>query len=152
VVAYDPIEWESTVIGVSENAAGQLSLEIAGGLPPYSVLWSNGEQGIFIDDLSEGIYSAVIADAAGCSVATEELWVPMSMEENGSRYALMYDSSVGLRNLSPRRCEIQIIDSNGRIIIRDSIAPGASFSCGQLAQGYYLAICNQQVLPFAIQR
>jgi hypothetical protein len=152
VVAFEPIEWQADITSVSENADGQLALIIDGGLPPYNVLWSNGLQGTSLENLEQGSYSAIISDAAGCSVATEEWLVPLYIEENEYMSAFVYDSKNGLRNRSHQSCEVQIIDSSGRTITREVLAPGASFSCSQFACGYYWAISGKQVLPFAIQR
>ena len=151
VIAYEPIEWEAQITGVSDNTAGQLLLNVEGGLPPYSVLWSNGLQGASLVDLEQGAYSAIIADAAGCSVATEEWLVPLSVEQDRKALSLSYDSATGIRNRAQHPREIQIIDSAGRTILRDVIGPGASLSCSHLAVGCYLVICEQQVLPFTIQ-
>ncbi|MBT6030530.1 MAG: PKD domain-containing protein [Crocinitomicaceae bacterium] len=49
-----------------ENTDGEATLSIAGGTEPYSVSWSNGENGITIDQLSSGIYEALIEDGNGC--------------------------------------------------------------------------------------
>jgi hypothetical protein len=152
VVSYEALQWDVQITGVSDSAAGQLVLAIEGGLPPYSVLWSDGQQGFSIENLEQGIYSAMITDAAGCTAATGELIVPISVEENRQAHALVYSSESGLRNRSHHPCEVQIIDSAGRTILRDVIGPGASLSCSGLAFGFYLVICEQQVLRFAIQR
>jgi hypothetical protein len=151
VVAYEPIEWQADVTSVSENADGQLALIIDGGLPPYSVLWSNGLQGTSLMNLEQGSYSAIISDAAGCSVATEELLVPLSVEQDQQALSLFYDSATGIVNRAQHPIEIQIIDSSGRTIRRDVIGPGASLSCSQLAVGFYLVTCDQQVLRFTKQ-
>jgi hypothetical protein len=152
VVAYESIEWQADITSVSENADGQLALIIDGGLPPYSVLWSNGLQGTSLENLEQGSYSAIISDAAGCSVATEEWMVPLFVDENEQAHALVYDSESGLCNRSQRAYEIHVIDSGGRILLREQIAPGESLSCSQFARGFYWAVTDQQVLPFAIQR
>jgi hypothetical protein len=151
VYAYNPIEWEAEIMNASEDGGGQLMLNIEGGLPPYSVLWSNGSQGVSLEDLEQGVYSAEIADAAGCSVATGELLVPLSLKDEFGALGLVYDLCAGLCNRSTNSCEILIIDASGRMLTRKQLAPGASWSCNHFADGYYLAICDLQVLPFAIQ-
>jgi hypothetical protein len=151
IVAYEPIEWAASVQGASQNTGGQVVLTIEGGLPPYHVLWSNGAQGISLEDAEQGVYSAVITDAAGCSDVTEDWLVPLSIQENEQVEALVYDAKNGLRNRSHQVCEVQIIDSWGRVLIREVLAPGASLSCGHFSRGFYLAVCAQQVLPFAIE-
>lgn len=47
---------------------GSLLLNIAGGNPPYDVTWSNGETGIYIDDLGVGIYTATVTDGNECTI------------------------------------------------------------------------------------
>lgn len=49
---------------------GFLNLEVLGGTEPYGFLWSNGDTTQNIANLSEGIYSAIITDANGCSLET----------------------------------------------------------------------------------
>jgi len=47
---------------------GEISLTISGGIPGYSMLWSNGDTSTNIDQLSSGIYSYSISDENGCLV------------------------------------------------------------------------------------
>lgn len=46
---------------------GSASATISGGNPSYSYLWSNGETGSAINNLSVGSYSVVVTDAKGCT-------------------------------------------------------------------------------------
>ncbi|MCB0660627.1 MAG: hypothetical protein KDC04_06810, partial [Saprospiraceae bacterium] len=50
---------------------GQISLDIVGGLPPYSVEWTNGMLGTSISGLSTGLYGAKITDFGGCVHITD---------------------------------------------------------------------------------
>ena len=50
---------------LSTQATGELSLVITGGTPPYNVFWSNGSNGLYINNLSVGSYSAVVTDFYG---------------------------------------------------------------------------------------
>ncbi len=58
---------------VSASAAGctgedgTASVLLAGGLPPYTVLWSTGDTTTAVDSLAPGSYSILVADAAGCT-------------------------------------------------------------------------------------
>ncbi len=45
---------------------GEASLQVTGGTPGYTVLWSNGQNGNTISALCGGSYSVTVADAAGC--------------------------------------------------------------------------------------
>ena len=49
---------------------GGVTLEIDGGLAPYSVDWSHGESGLSIEVENAGLLQAVVTDAAGCSDST----------------------------------------------------------------------------------
>ena len=46
---------------------GSISLYYAGGNSPHNVLWSNGSTSDVIINLSQGIYTASVTDANGCS-------------------------------------------------------------------------------------
>ena len=56
-------------IGCYEDEGG-VSLDIEGGLAPYTVTWDHGAEGADIEVGSAGLFSAVITDAAGCSDST----------------------------------------------------------------------------------
>ncbi|MBI1226001.1 MAG: HYR domain-containing protein [Bacteroidetes bacterium] len=45
---------------------GTASVAISGGLPPFSVLWSNGQIGTTATNLCSGAYEASVTDGAGC--------------------------------------------------------------------------------------
>ncbi|MCH1583432.1 MAG: PKD domain-containing protein [Flavobacteriales bacterium] len=49
---------------------GGVSLDIDGGLAPYTVAWSHGAVGDVIEVEAAGVLEAVITDAAGCSDST----------------------------------------------------------------------------------
>lgn len=59
---------------VTENLAcfgddtGSITLTMAGGSAPYTVLWNNGDQGEALFGLPAGSYSASLTDDAGCTV------------------------------------------------------------------------------------
>lgn len=65
----DPMVLE--IISTDETAEdandGTATVEVSGGLQPYSYLWSNGEITASIQDLSPGTYSVTVTDDAGCS-------------------------------------------------------------------------------------
>jgi|GEM_PF-580360 len=45
---------------------GTASVAVSGGLPPFSIAWSNGQTGTTATNLCPGAYEASITDAAGC--------------------------------------------------------------------------------------
>jgi len=49
------------------SCEGTASINIAGGIPPYQITWSNGSIGPIITGLCPGAYTIIITDAIGCS-------------------------------------------------------------------------------------
>ncbi|MEQ5791178.1 T9SS type A sorting domain-containing protein [Muricauda sp. NFXS6] len=65
---------EALVINIVDTVAptcydatnGSLSVEIAGGIPPYTYLWNIDETSLSLDGLGEGTYTLEVVDAIGC--------------------------------------------------------------------------------------
>jgi len=56
---------------------GSLSVEIAGGIPPYTHLWNIDETSLSLDGLGEGTYTLEVVDAIGCVTSKDiELTAP----------------------------------------------------------------------------
>ena len=56
---------------------GSISLQIAGGSPPYTITWSNGQAGSTAFDLCAGTYAVTVTDAFGCSsIASATIGAP----------------------------------------------------------------------------
>lgn len=67
-------------------ATGSLSLNVTGGVEPYTYLWSNGSTASSISGLSEGGYSVTVTDATGCT-AMNEFYIYVSEGIYGSAYS-----------------------------------------------------------------
>lgn len=67
----EPLELTFVVHHVTSYGAsdGAIDLTITGGVPPYSILWSNGETTEDINDLKAGRYTVTVTDAAGDSAS-----------------------------------------------------------------------------------
>ncbi len=65
------VDYETVEVDCASGLGGEISLFIGGGLPNYTVDWSNSMQGETISGLSAGNYSAVITDANGCTAEVE---------------------------------------------------------------------------------
>ncbi|MEL6190900.1 MAG: gliding motility-associated C-terminal domain-containing protein [Bacteroidota bacterium] len=66
----EPLFFTSNSANVSCDATndGFASVEVSGGITPYSYAWSNGETGASVSNLSGGILEVIIRDANGCSL------------------------------------------------------------------------------------
>lgn len=59
---------------------GSISLDITGGIPPYSIAWSNSAITDSIGGLSAGIYSVTVTDYNGASVHLDiEVYAPLKL-------------------------------------------------------------------------
>jgi PKD repeat protein len=47
-------------------ADGSASIEISGGISPYTIYWSTGDEDEMIENVPPGTYSVVVTDVAGC--------------------------------------------------------------------------------------
>lgn len=66
--------------------SGEAIAHISGGIPPYSITWSNGATTEFISGLSAGVYTATVIDAANC-VQTAEVTIHSIAPSNCSAIA-----------------------------------------------------------------
>ena len=70
----DPLSAEATVTDAScpDTDDGEISLEVTGGTPPYTFIWSDPGSVSSPDrtNLTPGTYSVVISDANGCRMST----------------------------------------------------------------------------------
>jgi len=66
----DPIIIEPTITHISCNgdATGAVSLNVLGGVGPYTYSWSNGATTPDIDQLTAGIYEVTVVDSNNCSL------------------------------------------------------------------------------------
>jgi hypothetical protein len=53
-------------VSCSGGNNGLISLNVTGGVAPYSLDWSNGETGLINQDLTAGIYTVEVTDFNGC--------------------------------------------------------------------------------------
>jgi len=62
-------------IDCSGDSNGIIQLGINGGMPPYTIEWSNGMSTPTITQLSEGSYNVTITDQSGCNNIIEDITV-----------------------------------------------------------------------------
>jgi len=76
----EPTEIINNGISTTDNICwggntGSISIDITGGLPPYTYQWSNGENTTInnIDSLYAGIYIVTVTDTAGCNIIVNNI-------------------------------------------------------------------------------
>jgi hypothetical protein len=99
------------------DSNGSLTLEISGGLEPYSITWFNGSNNLAIDNLSAGTYCVTVSDAALneveiCQTLTEPLPISYDIQViNGDVCAGISNGAVSIQNIQggtiyPNNCGI----------------------------------------------
>lgn len=68
---------DETCAGCSDGTA---SVSVAGGTPPYSYTWTNGQSSPVITSLAAGIYSVFVQDANGCLFSGSDTVKPAVLE------------------------------------------------------------------------
>jgi len=63
---------------------GSISLNVYGGLPPYTYLWSNGAQSQSIENLNPGFYDVMVRDANTSMSITVEIRNTINVTINGT--------------------------------------------------------------------
>jgi hypothetical protein len=61
----------NVLITGAETCAGNdggAEIMIAGGIPSYSILWSNGSTSAQLDNAAAGVYQVIVSDANGCTI------------------------------------------------------------------------------------
>ncbi len=72
------------IIDESDICDGSINITVAGGMGPYTYLWSNGATSQDIVDLCEDQYSVTITDSKGCTVESPDYTIEPSAPQIGS--------------------------------------------------------------------
>lgn len=65
------LEIDATEIVCGSENTGNATVNVTGGQPPYTYMWSTGEADNMIEDLTSGTYSVTVTDANGCTAIAE---------------------------------------------------------------------------------
>ncbi len=106
-----PISASYTVVQPACNGSktGQICLNLSGGLAPYSILWSTGDQGDCVSNLGAANYTAVVADAQGCLLNLP--LIPLSEPEK-IVFELVTLEGVGCHGDSEGRIDVNVSGGN----------------------------------------
>jgi L-ascorbate metabolism protein UlaG (beta-lactamase superfamily) len=85
----EPSELLLTYTKIDESAPGaadgSITLSVTGGTPPYVFDWSNGEKTSTITDLTAGLYSVTLTDAAQAELHEEiQILAPLTLSITGT--------------------------------------------------------------------
>ncbi|MCC6411680.1 MAG: hypothetical protein IT270_08475 [Saprospiraceae bacterium] len=106
---------------------GSISVNATGGLPPYQYLWSNGEQGNTIVNLSAGFYAVTVTDANGCTYETSFPIGISSTQDPASvlRFELTPNPGYGpltlyLELATQADLHLLVFDASGKLVMEQS--------------------------------
>lgn len=142
----DPPALFLTVTVTNENVGndGAVDLQVAGGTPPYTYIWSNGSTGQDLAGLAGGTYSVEVTDANGClddvNVVVNS-FVGVEEIEGGLEWAVTLDRNAQLLTITADKPfkAIELFDASGRFVLsQQKVASVASMSVGHLSSGVYL--------------
>jgi hypothetical protein len=91
-----PLIWGDETPPSAPNASdGAIALQVEGGAPPYSALWSNGASDFTISGLTAGTYCVTVTDQNQCSNATCFTLIPLSASlEPGMSSIVVYPNPI----------------------------------------------------------
>ncbi|MCB0762116.1 MAG: VCBS repeat-containing protein [Flavobacteriales bacterium] len=133
-----------TTIDATDSYLGEATVEIQGGVEPYTIEWSNDETGETITDLSAGDYSVNVTDGNGC------LWIGVfsitysGIDELGAMSFSVYpnptiDGKAWIESTSPISA-LRVVSLEGAVIINQKLnnLQRTSLSLTHLAEGMYI--------------
>lgn len=90
-------------------ANGSIHVDVRGGVPPYTLFWSNGSQGYDLSRLKRGLYVLDLYDAHHC--------------HSENRYAVGSPDSLFISSLAIRNCSPETQDGAIRLSIQGGLPP-----------------------------
>jgi len=122
-----PLQIDATVTNASAPGAsdGSIALDLSGGEPPLTYIWSNGATSKNLANIPAGEYSVTITQANGCtSTATFQVGVTVSAAETAVFQQLLLSPNPGdglaalsLKLHKTAAVRIEIRDATGRLVL-----------------------------------
>ncbi|MCF8370696.1 MAG: SprB repeat-containing protein, partial [Bacteroidales bacterium] len=132
--------------GVSTAGAndGSIELTVEGGTTPYTIIWSTGQFGAILQNLTAGSYTATVSDVNGCSIVETYILtqlqsitltptfqhvscfgvsdgaINLSVSGGATPYTFSWSNGASTQNISGLAAgsyEVFIVDANSQIII-----------------------------------
>ena len=141
----------TSVVDVTANNNGSIDLSIAGGVPAYLIAWSNGAVTEDLQNIAAGTYNVTVFDANGCTASTEVIVNNNSVngieEQHGTAMNVYPNPSNGASQVtwSGAMNELNVVDQNGRTILKATVEGRNSYSLEGLSVGtYFVRLANAE--------
>ena len=148
-VSYSISQPNDLVASVSTSPAnntnnGAIDLNVTGGTPAYTYLWSNNETTEDLSNLSPGIYTVTVMDNNGCQTtinATVLFESTSGIVDNQNTELVIYPNptvnNATIEWFNNDIDELTITDSNGKILNSENVTNQQSYQTENLSSGIY---------------
>ena len=148
-VSYSISQPNDLVASVSTSPAnntnnGAIDLNVTGGTPAYTYLWSNNETTEDLSNLSPGIYTVTVMDNNGCQTtinATVLFESTSGIVDNQNTELIIYPNptvnNATIEWFNNDIDELTITDSNGKILNSENVTNQQSYQTENLSSGIY---------------
>ena len=141
----------ASVLDEVQGNDGAIDITIAGGVPMYSTIWSNGVNTEDQINLSAGTYEVTVVDGNGCmnsmTVEVANLQTNAITEQGEINMMVYPNPSLGNATVQWNEAmeQLVVIDNNGRIVLSNIVNGINSFEINSLSSGSYLVnLYNKQ--------
>lgn len=145
----EAIAVDANLVQPTTGTNGMIELAINGGLPEYTILWSNGETTTSIENLLPGDYQVSVTDKQGCKkeasfglISTQQINLNLaSLDEVNDLNAQVFPNpSEGNAKVTWSNNEvelIQVINENGQIVLNETVKFANELNLENLNSGVY---------------
>lgn len=133
----------------TQSNDGTAFVNAAGGTPPYSYAWNNGDTTQAINGLTTGTYSVVVTDASGCSATVNVTVQDFTSNTNGIESLTTFDIlpnpnngqfAIRLDFEEITKLQVKIVDMVGQVIFENNVTESNLYlpiDLGNQAPGVY---------------
>ncbi|MGI6409663.1 MAG: PKD domain-containing protein [Bacteroidales bacterium] len=119
------LSFEVTDESSTGNADGTITLTITGGTEPYQINWSNNSHGLYLENLSAGLYSVAVIDANNCmNTATVTVGVVTGIANNIKNNISIYPNPTNGNfkiEAEENIISIEITDVSGKVCLQQNV-------------------------------
>ncbi len=137
-----PLMIENTVIQASYLTENSVSIAASGGIPPYTISWSNGAELWEASGLLAGDYNLTLTDARNCvtqsDFSIEEFTGIQELDEGISLFPNPTSEFINISLGTDKQVLINIHDSEGKLISSDYYSGSIRLSLKDLPPGAYI--------------
>ena len=117
----------SSITNANDGANGSMEVSIAGGEPPYTIIWSTGDTDAVLEGIGQGSYSVSVMDANYCTASDFQSIIDLNVSQPEllvSVFPNPCNDFIVLQSVGVGSYEVH--DSHGRLIAAGDVTLGAN--------------------------